>query len=127
MTDRDRLTGLFKEALLKWENLRNAYLEEKIDDIDNFDDVIIDNLIANGVIAPPCKVGDTVYALYNGKVLKANIFSMKIETEDDKYVYMPKLKIFDHLFQFKTFLLGKTVFLTPEEAEKALQVYKENS
>lgn len=29
MTDRDRLTGLFKEALINWENLRNAYLEEK--------------------------------------------------------------------------------------------------
>lgn len=69
----------------------------------------------------PCKVEDKVYALYNGKVLKANIFSMKIETEDDKYVYMLKLKIFDHFFQFKTFLLGKTVFLTREEAENALK------
>ena len=36
MTNRDRLTELFNKALLKWENLRNDYLEEKIDDIDNF-------------------------------------------------------------------------------------------
>ena len=92
-----------------------------------FADKFADYLLSNGVIVPPCKVGDKVYALYNGKVLKANIFSMKIETEDDKYVYMLKLKIFDHFFQFKTFLLGKTVFLTPEEAEKVLKGYKENS
>lgn len=111
MTDRDRLIEILQDTLHEWEcDVSIKTLTE-----------ITEHLIANGVICPPCKVGDTVYALYNGKVLKANIFSMKIETEDNKYVYMLKLKIFDHFFQFKTFLLGKTVFLTREEAEKALE------
>lgn len=113
MTDREKLI-----ELLGWKYNcvdRNRCLNEQAD-----------CLLANGVIVPLCNVGDTVYALYNGKVLKANIFSIKIETEDDKYVYMLKLKIFDHFFQFKTFLLGKTVFLTPEEAEKVLERSKGN-
>ena len=115
MTDRDRLIKLLSIAVGDC-NLTDPEIK-----------IVANYLIANGIIVPPCEVGDTVYALYNGKVLKANIFSMKIETEDDKYVYMLKLKIFDHFFQFKTFLLGKTVFLTREEAEKALEGYKENS
>lgn len=73
----------------------------------------------------PCKVGDTVYVPFNEKVHKANVFSMKIETEDKKYIYMLKLRIFGHFFQFKTLLLGKNVFLTREEAEKALERNKE--
>lgn len=116
MTDKEKLTNIIHNAQNKYLNLLK--FESSI---------LADHLIANGVIVPPCKVGDTVYALYNGKVLKANIFSMKIETEDDKYVYMLKLKIFDHFFQFKTFLLGKTVFLTREEAEKALERSKGNA
>lgn len=108
MTDSDRLIELIHDSGYSLDSVKLA-----------------DYLIANGIIVPPCRVGDTVYALYNGKVLKVNIFSMKIETEDDKYVYMLKLKIFDHFFQFKTFLLGKTVFLTREEAEKALKELKE--
>ena len=124
MRDRDRLVELITEKQL-WGIDQIQPNGFKIELFENLD--LANHLIANGVICPPCKVGDTVYALYNGKILKANIFSMKIETEDDKYVYMLKLKICDHFFQFKTFLLGKTVFLTSEEAEKALKGYKENS
>lgn len=121
MTDRDRLIELIQEAEDDYMVYEMGAQALTIGIFKSREEYIADHLIANGVICPPCKVGDTVYALYNGKVLKANIFSMKIETEDDKYVYMLKLKIFDHFFQFKTFLLGKTVFLTCEEAEKALE------
>lgn len=107
MTDRDRLIELLKKAdSATWGQTYESYA---------------DYLLKNGVIVQPCKVGDNAYALFNGKVFEANIFSIKIETEDNKYVFMLKLKIFDHFFQFKTFLLGKTAFLTKEEAEKALK------
>ena len=115
MTDRDRLIELIKQKQNGgWRFITGEYTT----DVSN--ECLADHLLANGVIVPPCKVGDIVYALYNGKVLKASIFSMQIETGDNNYIYMLKLKIFDNFFQFKTFWLGRNVFLTKEEAEEKL-------
>lgn len=32
-----------------------------------------DHLIANGVVLPPCKVGDTVYCIYNDQVIQGTV------------------------------------------------------
>jgi hypothetical protein len=56
MTDRDRLIELLKGA--------DNNASQKL--IMDYDDAIADNadyLLANGVIVPPCKVGDTVYCI----------------------------------------------------------------
>ena len=84
---------------------------------------IADYLLANGVIVPPCKVGDTMYEICerrrSGKWQKAIVERVVhgIEIGIDKiltarcgtttYVYLSRL--------------GETVFLTREEAEKALK------
>lgn len=34
---------------------------------------LADYLLKNGVIVPPCKVGDTVYILQGGKILSAYV------------------------------------------------------
>ena len=79
---------------------------------------IADYLIANGVIVPPCKIGDTVYYVRGENILK--IVAEWIETNAygwcvcGKY---PPLSTFS--FRFDDF--GKTVFLTREEAEKAME------
>ena len=121
MTNRDRLTELFNKALLKWENLRNDYLEEKIDDIDNFNDVIIDYLLANGVILTPCKVGDAVYyitGIGHNIIKSAQIKEIIIDENGIKDLYV---KGDGHNFEnsFDIF------FLTREEAEKALKERKQ--
>ena len=85
--------------------------------------IVADYLLANGVIVPPCKVGDTVYEICerrrSGKWQKAIVERVVhgIEIGIDKiltarcgttaYVYLSRL--------------GKTVFLTREEAETALK------
>ena len=113
-----------------------------LDDFEEFDENtvadIADHILANGVIVPPCKVGDTVYVLddiiwaYECKgcpyfeegwyddpheCRKTNdgrkhhdCIEIKehIVTQDDIYSYLQRS------------LFGKTVFFTREEAEKAL-------
>ena len=71
---------------------------------------IADNLLANGVIVPPCKVGDTVYktsVLGEITELKIKGFDCGIATEPYNIIPIENF--------------GKTVFLTKEEAEQALK------
>ena len=71
-----------------------------------------DHLLANGVIVPPCKVGDKVYQYDTA----GDIY----ESEITQIVYDTKFIAFDER------AIGKTVFLTLEEAENALAERKEN-
>ena len=92
-------------------------------------DSLADHLLSNGVIVPPCKVGDTVYVINDWEVEKTTVFSMKIESTDSHWMTFVKAKIIDHGIKFeeghwymlKTFVFGKTAFLAREEAEKALK------
>lgn len=87
-----------------------------------------DHLLANGVIVPPCKVGDTVWylnryhsismlkdAVYEAKVVrvyveKENTLCLSIQIKNEWGTTE-----FPHITE-----IGKTVFLTKEEAERAL-------
>lgn len=67
---------------------------------------LADYLLANGVIVPPCKVGDKIYQLDTA----GDIY----ESELTQIIYNTKGIAFDER------AIGKTVFLTKEEAEQAL-------
>lgn len=72
-------------------------------------DEMVDYLLANGVIVPPCKVGDTVYWVDDGKIKCEEVFEISIHIDG----------ILIHTgIQFC--LKPDAVFLTKEEAEKAL-------
>ena len=75
---------------------------------------IADHLLANGVIVLPCKVGDTVYCIRYDKSRKPFIKPLEV-------LSMTLCLTGDFaIFTTKEDMLGKTVFLTREEAEKAL-------
>ena len=82
---------------------------------------IADYFLANGVIVPPCKVGDDVYLIptYNGKpycgVCKDKVQMIGITSRG------VHIKAREHHDHNKMYMLGKTVFLTKEEAERALK------
>ena len=93
----------------------------------NWAEVIADHLLANGVIVPPCKVGDTVYivdgttdGIVVGKItnFEFNIYTTPREwiTVSGNYPFFGDLKTKNRI----DLLIGKTVFLSREEAEKAL-------
>ena len=74
----------------------------------SFTENLADYLLANGVILPPCKVGATLYGI------------KKFKSTGRKTVYSfiaPDLAwIIEHMAAF-----GKSIFLTPEEAESKLE------
>ena len=74
-----------------------------------------DALIANGVILPPCKVGDTVWIIgvYQG------IYSATVRVFFFNHSGIEMIRTTKCDIPFSEF--GKTVFLTREEAEEALK------
>lgn len=78
---------------------------------------IADHLLANGVIVPPCKVGQKVYAIarWHGECVIREVDVCNYTIFDNEW------KIVDLYGDYWTMdNLGKTVFLTREEAEKVL-------
>lgn len=70
----------------------------------------------------PCKVGDDLYCIVNGEVKKLKVHSFGVpdfEITDIEFKYVDGFKIVRFVGE-----VGKTVFLTREEAEKKLEVMK---
>ena len=79
-------------------------------------EVIADHLLANGVIVPPCNVGDTVYYLggFDGTIIHAQKVK-RICVDKDGLVFVVAGKYMDfHIRQDEA-------YFTREEAEKALK------
>ena len=72
---------------------------------------IADHLLANGVIVPPCKVGDKVYMLVTKR--------SKVSFPPFTFVKVSRLTFYNLERVLQDF--GKTVFLTREEAEAKLK------
>ena len=122
-------TGLYPESV---EALKLSMMGKEISEITEFDGLPIDRLreLAEAdkdgrVVVLPCKVGDTVWIV--GTVRK--LYSAKVRTffcghpsavrgdDDGGHIHMIRTTECDIPMQE----FGKTVFLSREEAEKALQ------
>ena len=98
MTELERLAELIRSAMI-W-----GYTEPS---------EIAERLIDEGVIVPPCKVGDTVYYMHNGggRVYEGVVTS---------FIYVSDTKSFVIHCDGCHGKYGQYVFLTREEAEAAL-------
>ena len=96
MTDRDKLIELIEE----W------YKETPTQYLANY-------LLANGVIVPPCKVGDVVWEINTENPFEEDLRVM--ETKVERFFVGTSLDI--HSMD----CIGKTVFLTKEDAEEKLK------
>ena len=102
MNDRDRLIELLTKEVAR----PKAY-------------ALADHLLANGVIVPPCKVGQTIYYISFGKVYKSKCHA----------ITQHKNSLQIHLYDYdgdKAIYPAKKVFLTKEEAERALKELNNN-
>lgn len=99
MTERERLIKLLDERIAIQEC---SFSPDKPLTTDS----LADYLLAHGVIAPPCKVGDTVY--------EVGIISNRVNQFEIKDLYHLGRLIEDECF-------GTWVFLTREEAEAELE------
>lgn len=95
-------------------------------DLTNYEVMLVaDYLLSNGVIVPPCKVRDKVYVIRQNKVKQCDVVFIGLSADErcshfnfveyyaDGTFYKSYSMVFD--------VIGKTVFLTKEEAEKALK------
>lgn len=118
MNDRDRLIELLEQHCL----LRTDYLECTASEGTKCSACLADHLISNGVIVPPCKVGEKIYMLVTRKthsfMLEKGKGMMKVKNQHTfiKPTRLTKLNFFKVLDDF-----GKTAFLTREEAEAKLR------
>ena len=101
MNQKERLVELIKQAKKQTKNA-NCDIERNM--------IFADYLLENGVIVPPCKVGDVVYLItdHTGDMRR----TVTGFTQD---------YILSYAMQIPMSEFGKTVFLTREEAEKALR------
>lgn len=108
MTDRDRLIELIKIAKKNTKGA-NSDIERNM--------LFAESLLANGVIVPPCKVGDKIYFIFGKQIFKSECVRIAIEpfTQIGMSFYCSGGFIFDNRN------IGKTVFLTKEEAEAKLK------
>ena len=115
MTEREKLI----ELLLNSDPLHERDLDDDL--ADGEIESIADYLLANGVIVPPCKVGDIVYTIFEGKIGTLKVVYAKTEESaegvskyydaENKFLKMP----------FAECHIGKSIFLTPETVEQALK------
>ena len=108
-TDRDRLIELIEKEVPRPKADAIAY-----------------NLLANGAILPPCKVGDKVYTIFEGEIETLKI--TYIETAENKAGIS---RFYDAgnwnlKMPFADCHIGKSIFLTKEEAEAKLKECEKN-
>lgn len=129
INNKARILTLIREAEDQFAGTGKALLD--------IEDYVAEYLTANGVIVPPCKVGDVVYRIVKllvgeTTIVKGEVFEITVTNEhwsgikyrfyfhakddkDDEFVR----RYYSLWCDFTDF--GKTVFLSREEAEAALK------
>lgn len=106
------------------EKLIDLIIEAKRTDPEtgSFTEYLADYLLANGVMVPPVKVGDTVYwPSYSRNVQLPDILEETvIEVDMSGFLSSEDAEVIRNKYQWEWNDIGQYVFLTREEAEKAL-------
>lgn len=91
-------------------------------------EILADYLLSNGVIVPPVQVGATVYCTDSYRHLIKPLEIIGFEVDYTKRICKYYCSGGDYTpAWFNPAEIGKTVFLTREEAEKALKESEENA
>ena len=124
MTERDKLIELLKNdscqsPMLCDPNCKYAKLERC------YEERTADYLIENGVLMLPVKIGDTVYILDKlVNVIEGEVVKIEYTCEAENYSKFIREKFLvsftSSATQYDFYDIGKFVFLTKEDAEKAL-------
>ena len=119
LTERERNidgTGIAKEEIT--DGLLKPFAEKILTKLADYEDLEEQGLL----VRLPCKVRDDLYCIVNGEVKKLKVHSFGVPDFgiiDIEFKYVDGFKIVRFVGE-----IGKTVFLTPEEAEKKLEEMK---
>lgn len=146
---RDRLVELIYEAIKEWDFYFNDCLLNGKPRSKTLNEFIAVHLIENGVIVPPCKVGDTVYILeekckfsgeenkpwescnqYWDNVFKNKMWGCKGKAKNGSLIYCKQEEMVWYvkeaeyslfLYSNPAIVFGENLFLTKAEAEQKLK------
>lgn len=135
MIERERLVELHEEAGKEWDSYIKEKLEKNEKPQKNYDEFHADYLLKYGVIVPPCKVGDTVYVVGEIDISAQEVTSI---TQDIlKFSFHSKCIYYgvcdyrnddpcmaeEEICKtgFTEYDIGRKIFITREEAKKALK------
>ena len=126
---RDRLIELLNFVQCKAECC-SALDGGRCGDLDHLDrcqiETITDHLIANGVVLPPCKVGDTVYTIFEREIEILEIIQIKTEENSKGISRCYDARNNFLIMPFSDCHIGKSIFLTKDQAEQKLKELSEN-
>lgn len=114
------------------ELLDRAYSQDYKGDYEGGIKQLADYLLIEGVIVPPCKVGDAVYVIIDmdnpaRRMLECKVISISVEETSIHFQFQTFKKYLYRYGNFNIDDIGKTVFLTREQAEKALSERKQTN
>lgn len=115
---RDRLVEILAQADFDFGEHSAECAFENVNS-ENYYRFIADHLLANGVIVPPVPVGGAVYTLNRGRAKKWKVCFIGLNTRGEIKFHLAD-DGFKQMLEAWNYDIGKTVFLTREEAEKAL-------
>ena len=126
MTQKERLVELAKQYL-------EVRVQKKVTTVKEDLECLADYLLSNGVIVPPCKVGDKMFAIFEGYITTAQVIALYFDGQGGMFdlnirTNMETINGFKHII-FKDFTFedyGKKLFFTVEEAEQALKERQDN-
>ena len=101
---------------------KNCYIQQVFKKLADYEDLEEQGLL----VRLPCKVGDTVYVPTRNFISELRITLVSVNTNEMAMYFSWLLNsgIYPNLDGFHGYDLGKTVFLTREEAEKKLEEMK---
>ena len=136
---RDRLVELVQDALFQHAHYvakeRRRALEaeteaehsEIYESIKTLHEYVADHLIENGVVVPPCKVGQAVYMLFEGEITPLLITSISIIETVGEFSRCYDATGKNVATSFTDNHIGKTMFLTKAEAEQKLKEMRDSN
>lgn len=99
---------------------KNCYIQQVFKKLATYEDLEEQGLI----VRLPCKVGDTVYVPTRNFISELRIIMISVDMHGTYFRWMLNSGIYPNLDGFSGNKLGKTVFLTREEAEEKLEEMK---
>lgn len=118
MTDREKLIELLEDTVYANVETDDGFVGFEVDC-----NKIAEHLLANGVIVPPCNLGDKVYVLLkNGFPDKDYGYKKGVNEIEAYHIRIRKDGIFvSDFWGFIDWKFGERAFLTKDEAEKKLK------
>lgn len=125
---RDRIVELIKQIQFDFDEECVACIENGYKAQPMLEEFFADHLIANGVIVSPMKLGQICFEPlgWRSEVDECRVSSITQKADGTFKIRLTNLRI-KSVFEITPDKIGKTVFLTKEEAEKVLKERENNA